>query len=250
MIDLAKVQQHAPGLVNLTKKAGVSIEKAGLAGHTAAVLLVLDVSPSADSLYRSGAMQSVADQAFVMALNFDDDGAVPVCVFDEHAHDSGELTLENHRGFIDGARPGRTSGTGYSEAIRWCRAAAVPDGKGRGPLHRHTVTLPAPQPTYVLFVTDGEPTDPRSSIERELTEASKEPIFFQFIGVGPGMGTRRAPSFPYLERLDSMAGRFIDNAGFFAVADPRSFGDEEMFASLLAEYPTWLAEARRHGLIA
>jgi hypothetical protein len=48
----------------------------------------------------------------------------------------------------------------------------------------------------------------------------------------------------------TLAGRLIDNANFFAVADPRSFTDEEMFTSLLAGYPTWVREARQHGLIA
>jgi hypothetical protein len=243
MVDLGKVQRYAPGLVDLTKRAGVSIEKAGLAGHRASVVLVLDVSGSTRDLYRSGAMQAVADQAFVMALNFDDDGEVPVCLFESRAHDRGTLTLENHHGFIDRARRGLNGGTCYSAALRWCRVAAMPDGKGRGAraLH-HQMALPAPQPTYVLFVTDGNPTDDRNAIKAQLIEASYEPVFFQFIGVG---GER----FAFLEALDTMAGRLIDNANFFAVPDPRSFTDEQMFGALLAEYPSWVRLARSHRLI-
>lgn len=243
MIDLNKVQQHAPSLVNLTKQAAVSIEKAGLKGHTASVLLVLDVSASTDHLYYNRSMQKVADQAFVMALNFDDDGEVPVCMFESRAHDRGILTLENHTGFIDKARGRLSGGTNYTQALQWCRKAATPDTKKRGVFSRkHDVALPAQHPTYVLFVTDGEPTDSRYEIEQQLIESSREPIFFQFIGVGNH-------NFEFLKRLDRLQGGLIDNANFFAVKDPKSFSDEDMFNSLLAEYPLWVPQAQHHGLI-
>lgn len=247
MIDLAKVQQEAPQLVNLAKNAGVSLAKHGLQGHVANVVMVLDVSGSTSGLYRRGTIQAVADKAFVMALHFDDDGEVPLCYFDNRASDAGVLNLSNYTGFID--RTARAAGgTNYSSAIAWARQAAgfgTPQPSGRGLFGRKkkvTTEGPVSLPTYVLFVTDGEPQDSRVEIQRELAEASHEPIFWQFIGVG---STR----FPFLEQLDTMGGRLIDNAGFFAVEDPSRVTDDEMYNLLLGEYPSWVNLARSHGLI-
>lgn len=241
MIDLNKVEQQAPQLVNLAKSAGVSLQKAGLQGHVANVVMVLDVSGSTQGLYRNGEIQAVADKAFVMALHFDDDGEVPLCYFNNAANDAGVLSLNNYVGYIDRtARAG--GGTNYSSAIAWARAAAGFGGKKRR-LFKKGVEGPVNVPTYVLFVTDGEPTDSRSSIQRELIEASREPIFWQFIGVG---GT----SFPFLETLDTMGGRAIDNAGFFAVPQPSIWTDDMMYSALLSEYPQWIQSARANGILA
>lgn len=250
MIDLAKVQQEAPQLVNLAKSAGVSLAKHGLTGHVANVVMVLDVSGSTSGLYSRGTIQNVADKAFVMALHFDDDGEVPLCYFQSRASDAGVLNLSNYTGYINRtARAG--GGTNYSAAMSWARQAAgfgaAPVSSGRGLFGKKKKAVastegPVDVPTYVLFVTDGEPQDSRAEIQRELAEASHEPIFWQFIGVG---GTR----FPFLEQLDTMGGRLIDNAGFFAINDPSQVSDDEMYNLLLSEYPSWINLARSHGLI-
>lgn len=237
MIDLTKVEQKAPHMVDLTKRAGGAIAMRGLGDHAAGVLLVLDVSPSANGLYRAGAMQKVGTQAFAVALNFDDDGAVPTAMFDSETKVVGDMTLDNCQGFIDREAPrarSRRGGTVYTKAINWARSQAA---------------KPGGQPTYVIFATDGEPNDSHRDIEKTLTEASREPLFFQFIGVGPGVGTVAEPSFPYLERLDEMGGRTIDNAGFFAVGDPNDTTDDDMLNALLSEYPSWVGKARAAGLI-
>lgn len=239
MIDLTKVAQRAPQMVDLTKRAGVSIEKAGLADHTAAVLLVIDVSPSADHLFRSGAMQAVAAQAFAVALNFDDDGNVPVAAFDRKTSYLGDMDLDNCAWFIDTQTANvrdPMGGTHYAEAIRWCRDTARMQPPG--------------MPTYVIFVTDGEPNDSAREIESELIEASREPLFFSFVGVGYGVGSpRKGASFPYLERLDDLRGRQLDNASFFSVAEPNSVSDEDMLDAMLTEYPGWVQRARQLGII-
>lgn len=65
---------------------------------------------------------------------------------------------------------------------------------------------------------------------------------WQFVGVG---GSR----FDFLEKLDDLKDRFIDNADFFAVPDPSRLGDPEMYQLLLQEYPGWVRLARQRGLL-
>ena len=55
--------------------------------------------------------------------------------------------------------------------------------------------------------------------------------------------------FEFLERLDNLPGRHVDNADFFAVMDPSSISDDEVFELLMVEYPQWLVEARAKGLL-
>lgn len=244
-VDIAKIQQEAPGLVDLTKKASVSIEKAGLAGHTAAVIMTADVSPSARGLYDSGAMQAAMEVGVAVALTFDDDGRVPASVFDGRTYECDDITLQNYAGYLNRNHPNWTSGTGYANAIRWCRdQAGQPADTKKRKWFGQADTLTASMPTYAIFFTDGEPTDSRRDIERELAKLENDPLFIQFVGVGPGIGTRQQPRFPYLEQLDGIFG-----CGFFAVGDPLSITEETMLDKLMFEYPTWVTQARSRGLI-
>lgn len=93
----------------------------------------------------------------------------------------------------------------------------------------------------MFFVTDGDNFD-RSQTEKLIKEYAKLPIFWQFIGVGDS-------SFSFLEKLDEMKGRFIDNANFFQVNDIDRISDEQLYNRLLNEYPKWLQEARRKGIL-
>jgi hypothetical protein len=99
----------------------------------------------------------------------------------------------------------------------------------------------SPLPAYVVFITDGDVTQ-EAEIMKLLIEASRLPIFWQFVGLG-GSG------YGVLERLGSMKGRRVDNAGFFALDDFRNIKDDELYSRLLKEFPSWLAEAKRLGVL-
>ena len=92
-----------------------------------------------------------------------------------------------------------------------------------------------------MFITDGEP-DSRSDAEKQIREASKEPIFWQFMGVGGN-------EFEFLSELDNLTGRFIDNAGFFAVSNPEKISDQELYKKMLSEYPDWVNQMNAKGII-
>ena len=83
-------------------------------------------------------------------------------------------------------------------------------------------------PAYVLFVTDGDCFDHTES-EVAMEKAAHYPIFFQFVGLGKR-------SFSFLEHLDDMSGRYVDNADFFSVKNINDI----TYRDLLKEFPEWL----------
>jgi hypothetical protein len=108
---------------------------------------------------------------------------------------------------------------------------------------------------YVMFVTDGGTSD-KPLTERQLRWASHEPIFWQFMGIGKGRKSRSKKlaafaqsDFPFLENLDELDGRLIDNANYFSVATPDEHADGALFDLLMSEYPGWIKLARGHGML-
>lgn len=253
-VSLAKVNKEAPHMVPIVREAmGVSLSK-GLDLHRdkAAVGAVIDCSGSAQGLFQSGEIQSVADLAFAAGLVFDDDGSVPAAFFDNRVKDLGEITLANCDGFIARQRPtwGTTS---YSSALRWIIQAAGYDhvnlgSSGGGGFFRKktgdalTVKAAAPYPFFAMFITDGEPNrDDEEPAAELLVRMSQLPIFVQFLGVGSNR-------FSYLRKLDELDDRLVDNAGFFDAKDARG-SQTAMLEGLLNEFPGYLKDARAKGLI-
>jgi hypothetical protein len=104
----------------------------------------------------------------------------------------------------------------------------------------HVKPLASPPPTLVVFITDGGLYRGRE-IEAILRTASDLPVFWQFVGIG------RA-TYGILEKLDTLSGRTVDNAGFFAVDDLDEIQDDELYARILSEFPSWLRNAAAAGI--
>lgn len=229
-ISLEKVRATAPGIVDLYKHAGVSLEKRGLVGTRAAVYLVLDRSGSMAGYYQDGSVQRLAEQALGLSANLDDDGIVPLVFFDDRPYEPIEVGLGDYKGRIDREhrRLGRMGGTQYAPALHT--------------VANHYVDSGSTAPAFVIFQTDGEPTDARET-ERVLRDLSGLSMFIQFVG----FGTR----FEFLRKLDALGGREVDNAGFFAAGrDPRSMSDSDLYDRLMGEYPAWLSAARAARIVA
>lgn len=96
-------------------------------------------------------------------------------------------------------------------------------------------------PLYVLFITDGSNFD-RSSTDMAIIKSSHLPIFWQFVGIGNS-------SFEYLEELDTMKGRYIDNANFINLTDISNMSDSELYDMLLNEFPSWLTLAKDNCIL-
>lgn len=216
-----------PGLINLIKTAAVSLEKSGLTGQRAAVQLVLDHSGSMQRFYQNGSVQRLAEQALGLSANLDDDGSVPITYFGSAADAMCEARLDNYQGIIDRTHVDSPWGsTNYVAAMR-------------NVIDEHEVSG-ATAPGFVIFQTDGAP-DNQGAAESMLREASRLPIFWAFVGFGP--------SIRFLEKLDDLGGRLVDNASFFHASDPHRVSDAELYDGLTSQYAEWLAAATAAGIV-
>jgi len=232
-ISLSKVEETAPALVSLYKSAGVSLTKHGLDGLRAAVYLVVDYSGSMKPYYKDGSVQALADRVLGLSAHLDDDGRVPVVFFSTEVDAETDIALADHQGRIERivAGLGHMGKTSYHLAMD-----AVID---------HYIDSGSTAPALVVFQTDGGPIN-KLAAERYVCKAARLPIFWQFIGFGDD-------EFAFLRRLDELpvpAKRVIDNAGFFpAGPQPRAIPDSTLYDELMAEFPQWLAAARRAGIV-
>lgn len=245
-ISLEKLQQQAPSLVNLRKSLDSTLHRhAGLTNHIAKVALALDYSGSMSDLYANGSIQALAEKVLALGTVFDDDGEIDVFIFESSAHYVGSLSIANYQQGIQRLLANHRMGsTNYAAVIDLIRKHYRSEPQKKGVFGR--LFGPSSQartfPSYVMFITDGEP-DSRSAAEAQIRDAAKEPIFWQFMGIG-------SSTFDFLSKLDTMRGRVVDNANFFAVADPKGIPDAELYQRMLAEYPDWLIKARKTGILA
>jgi len=257
-ISLEKLEKEAPQLINLAKKADIVLEKVNLTKHQAKVALCLDISASMSRLYASGKIQSFAEKILALGCRFDDDGAIDIFLFGANAHCAGDMNLANFQDFIASIqkRYPLEGNTLYGRAMQTIRNFYFSSEEGgsqkRGLFHRllggnsigagaRNTPLQAEQPVYVMFVTDGA-TANRMEAERQMTWASYEPIFWQFMALGSG-------GFTFLEKLDDLRDRYLDNADFFSVSDPETITDDQLYSQLMTEYPNWVKLAKNKGLL-
>ncbi|WP_206518062.1 VWA domain-containing protein [Rhodococcus sp. X156] len=271
LIDLEKkLTTSAPEMLSLTKKAAVSLEKRGLGEHTARVALCLDISGSMNRLYRNGSIAALAERILALGLRFDDDGQVDVFLFGKNGHQAGSLQLDNRTDYV----PTMLGEFGLEPATYYGKAMALIREHYFGSSAARREPFSAAVPVYVMFVTDGQTFDEDGARE-QVVSSSYEPLFWQFMAIGrssrsvtPGAAPTPPPStglfgrrksapapargsseFRFLEELDDMPGRYLDNADFFAVEDPAAIPDDQLFELLMTEYPGWITQARGKGLL-
>ncbi|MBB1073133.1 VWA domain-containing protein [Rhodoferax sp. 4810] len=237
-ISLDKLQTKAPQLVDLRKSVDSTLKNhSSLTGHVAKVALALDYSGSMTSLYDNGWVQKLAERVLALGTAFDDDGDIDIFIFESKAYYVGVLSIDNYQGGVNRLLAKYHMGsTNYAAVMQLIR-----NHYKTGLMRKLFGSQEKKLPSYVMFITDGEP-DSRSDAEKQIREASKEPIFWQFMGVG---GTR----FEFLSKLDTMSGRFIDNAGFFSITNPNKMSDQTLYQNMLSEYPSWVSQMTAKGII-
>jgi hypothetical protein len=254
-IDLRKRAEES--LIDLSKKATISLTKKGLNGVRARVALALDISGSMSDLFRKGVVQRTCERTLGLAMNFDDNQAADVFLFGVRDHAAGEIAKSNFYEFVDREiirKYPLEPGTNYAGVIRriidfYFPKALRKSGKtgsffGLGGKQNYTIDASAYRnqvPVYVIFVTDGNCFDDADT-EEMIRLASELGLFFQFVGVGN-------ERFAFLDKLDNLPGRFIDNANFFSVRSLDRMNDDELYDKLLGEFPSWINEARSKQLI-
>jgi hypothetical protein len=215
--------------VKLVEKAFIN---SGINGQKARVALCLDVSSSMQGMFNNGTIQKVCERLLPLGVKFDDNQAIDIFLFSSsnRCRFIGELTPNNFTSFVDEIimreRNILWGGTDYAPVME---------------LITDKYTDEAGDPAYVMFLTDGDNSD-YSAAERAIKTASRHGIFWQFVGIGNS-------SFSFLEKLDTMEGRKVDNANFFEINDFSRISDEKLYERMLGEFPDWLKKAKAINII-
>ncbi|WP_295449806.1 VWA domain-containing protein [uncultured Thiodictyon sp.] len=229
-----RLEKEAPQLVNLAKKLAVTLEKKQLQDIVAKVAIVMDASGSMTVAYKQGSVQAVLDRMVLVAARLDDDGILEAWFYaSKHVKFPG-ISIENITNYLK-----KNVKSGFGTIVK-----GLGFGNNEPPVMQEILDTykSSDLPALVIFITDGGIYEEKN-IKRILIEASGYPIFWQFVGLA-------GSNYGILEDLDTMAGRKVDNAGFFQVDDLAHISDEELYERLLNEFPIWLKNAKRNGIIA
>ncbi len=252
MSDTEKNLENIQRSLSAAKEA---ITELKLVENSAEVVLCMDVSEQMEDYLDSGKAQFIANRILAFATHMDIDSHIDLFLFAERAFFIGSMNMQNFEGYIEDAmRKYNLNGhADYVNAVNLIRTTYLKNAKRDGKMAcRET-------PVYVYFISNGE-TDEPEELAREIGDASYEPIFWQFMT----MGTTRedlqkglwgfllrpfVDDYSFLELIDDMKDRFIDNADFFNVNDPKSLSDAEFYKLMMSEFPHWLKQAKEKGLV-
>jgi hypothetical protein len=232
------------------EQVAVSLRKHGAADVTARVILVLDASGSMSFLYSKGVVADVVERMAAVAAQLDDDGEMQAWTFATHPARLPDLRLAElpqwlrlhvRVGELSLFRRSRKRGLEPGQVDMRAIGIGNEEQKVIAEVRAYVRANPAAAPTLVLFFSDGG-IYRDSAVESELRAAVGEPIFWQFVGLGRAR-------YGVLERFDTLPGRQVDNVGFFAVDDISTVPDPELYDRLLSEFPAWIREAGRLGIL-
>lgn len=240
-----------------------SLTKAKASGHelgevSAQVILVFDYSGSMAPYFARGEVQELAERALGLALPLDDDGNIQVFPFHHEAFEPFVVDAGNYAGAVDDwrYRRGRFAPSAAKSKGLFRRAvAATPSGERLMGGTDYSVVIdavlryitdnkmaePGQPPVFVLFQTDGG-TSNVAKVEQQLRQAASLPVFWQFLGLGHSTG--------FLDILDRLPNRVVDNVGKYGVPSVKNTDDEEFYDGVTGEFVTqWIPAARAAGVL-
>lgn len=230
MVNLSKEERIKK--INLNKEVVVSLVKEIeiLNNQKAHVGLVLDYSGSMHRLYQNNTVQDIIERIVPLAMQFDDNNEMKLWLFNDKFYRAGVVNLNNFYNLIENKIINNydMGGTLYAPVISDIVSYYIKENKDNLPI-------------YIIFVTDGDSHD-HNLTEDMIKGASRFPIFWQFIGIGE-------ENFNFLEKLDILEGRYVDNANFFKIEDISNISDENLYKKLLKEFPKWLKYSKVKNMI-
>lgn len=230
-IKLNLSKEESLNLLDLRKTTVANICESipDLQNIKARVALVLDFSGSMEGMFRDGTVQAAIERIMPIASQFDDDGELDLWIFSNGFNRLESVNSNNFYGIAKKIYSKyNMGGTRYSPVMK-------------DVVKKYIKEDPDKLPAYIFFLTDGDNFD-KLETETLIKEICEEPIFWQFIG----LGTDRMD---FLENLDDMSGRSIDNADFFRLPKPNNISDKDLYAKIFSEYPEWVKEVKERGII-
>lgn len=207
MINLEKYEERK-------QDVKIVLEKHNIPSQKAMVKFFIDCSGSMSTMYSKGEVQEVFERILPLADLLDDDHTMQVYKFNNQCISVGDANINNADGFIGKISAG--GGTNYAPIIKSALSEASRD-----------------VPTLAIVITDGDCSDERDTTEA-IKKASRENVFFQFVGIG-------YEKFRFLDMIDTMQGRYIDNVGFFKINRLSDLSDKDLYNLLINEFPVWLS---------
>lgn len=233
-------QEPQPPKLNLTKidllksKVTLSLRKKNIEHEKARVAVVFDASGSMSMLYNKGVVQRAFERVLAVAACLDDDGVMDVWFFATKSKRAPSVNEQQYENYVKRTYPGPKMfgglGVGNNEPVVMADV-----------IKKYTKESPSALPTYIIFFSDGGIYETKK-ISKLLVDSSGSNLFWQFVGIGNA-------DYGVLRQLDDLRGRVLDNADFFALDDMDRVSDEELYDRLFDEYPKWLNEARRMGIV-
>ncbi|PTR27608.1 stress response protein SCP2 [Rhodococcus sp. OK519] len=210
----------------------------GARNYVGRVILVIDKTGSMSRRYSGGEVAEIVRRMVPVATQLDSDGQLEAYLYGVKFAKLPDVTVDRVDEWIDDYihLHGRHGGIDYDRQIGGINDEIPIMSEVIAGLDRDTSV-----PTLVLFFTDGG-FNKRTAIQKLIRQASSRPAFWQFIGIGRS-------GFGVLEKLDSLSGRVVDNAGFFAVDNVDGLPDGRLYELLLSEYPDWLRAARAANIL-
>jgi hypothetical protein len=226
-------------MISFVKDVQVVLEKKKLQQVKARVALVLDITGSMRPYYKNGTVQKVVERILAVASQFDDDQTLDVWVYDHRFSRLPSVTEQDFENYVN-------------RAILE-NAAVEKFGRNDEPLvmrdiiAKYTQEEPSSLPTYITFINDGGvkkgANEAGDSVQKLIIESATKPLFWQFVGLGNA-------DFGVLKKLDTIEGRFVDNANFFQIDNIDTISNAALYDLLLNEFPLWLEEAKQKGVLA
>ncbi len=236
----------------------------GIGSQKAEIIVAMDYSSSMARRYQNGQVQRTLERLLGLGMAMDDNGSVDMMIFNDRAIKMRPITTANIVDYVNreilGSANRIDAGTKFAPVLN-----GVLNSFGGARIGNDTVEYggtvgkiagffgarkkvyavkPVPtfvHPKFVIIITDGENED-KHDTEETLITLSNYGVFVQMVGLGDG-------SFSNLKKLDDLKHRLMDNANFFKAPDLDATTDEQFYKLLNVEFPGWVPQARKEGLI-
>lgn len=206
------------------------VKKQNIGCDKARIVFILDHSGSMSHLYNDGTVQEVLERVFPLAMAFDDNSQMEFYLFSDSYKELPSVTSSNLTSYVQK--------NNLSSEYWGCTSYTPVIGEI---YKRYVKKQPSDIPTYVLFITDGDNSDKSETVSL-IKKCSKHNIFWKFIGIG-------TEEFSFLERLDEMWGRTVDNADFIKLSNINNISDAELYKLFMQEYGSWIKACKAKGIL-